>query len=202
MTGDRLALGVLRATVEAILGHPRLVRLAFDGSLTGIWEGIARDGRPIQYSHITRPLALWDVWTPIAGPPVAFESPEAGFVLDWNVLASLKRQKVQFATITHAADISSTLTTALAVRHAQMRGGHVIAVGTTVVRALEHVAESDGLVRVGSGLATQRIGSATRLRVVDAILSGTHAPGTSHYNLLRAFVNDATLLGLDPILFT
>ena len=39
--------------------------------------------------------------------------------------------------------------------------------------------------------------SATRLRVVDAILSGTHAPGTSHYNLLRAFVNDATLLGLD-----
>ena len=215
MTGDRLALGVLRATVQAILGHPRLVRLAFDGSLAEIWEGIARDGRPIQYSHITRPLALWDVWTPIAGPPVAFESPSAGFVLDWNVLASLKRQMVQFATITHAAGISSTgdgeldallpfdepyyipLTTALAVRHAQMRGRRVIAVGTTVVRALEHAAQSDSFVRSGFGLATQRIGTDTPLRVVDAILSGTHEPGTRHYHLLRAFVDDATLRGLD-----
>ena len=42
-------------------------------TFTQIWEGIARHGRPIQYSHITRLLTLWDVWTPIAGPPVAFE---------------------------------------------------------------------------------------------------------------------------------
>ena len=49
---DRLRLGPLLATVEAILGHPRLVRLAFDGSVEQIWEGIARHGRPIQYSHI------------------------------------------------------------------------------------------------------------------------------------------------------
>ena len=33
------------------------------------------------------PLALWDVWTPIAGPPVAFEPPSAGFALDWRALA-------------------------------------------------------------------------------------------------------------------
>ena len=48
-------------------------------------------------------------------------------------------------------------------------------------------------VRAGEGLATQRIGAATHLRVVDAILSGTHEPGTSHYELLRAFTDDATL---------
>ena len=41
-----------------------------------------------------------------------------------------------------------------------------------------------------TGLATQRIGSASRLRVVDAILSGTHEPGTSHYELLRAFADE------------
>ena len=66
-----------------------------------------------------------------------------------------------------------------------------------MVRALEHAAASDGRVRAGDGLATQRIGAATRLRVVDAILSGTHEPGTSHYELLRAFADDATLARAD-----
>ena len=54
-------------------------------------------------------------------------------------------------------------------------------------------ATCDGRVQAGEGLATQRIGAATGLRVVDAILSGIHEPGTSHYELLRAFTDDATL---------
>src|SRR5207237_8972743 len=83
--------------------------------------------------------------------------------------------------------------TAAAIRRARARGGRVGAVGTTVVRDLEHAAACTGRVRAGAGLATQRIGPATRLRVVDAILSGTHEPGTSHYELLRAFTDDATL---------
>jgi MFS family permease len=45
----------------------------------------------------------------------------------------------------------------------------------------------------GDGLADQKIGPHTRLRVVDAIVSGTHEPGTSHYELLRAFAGDAVL---------
>jgi len=215
MPGDRLALGHLQATIEAILGHPRLVRLALEGPLDSIWEGIARHGRPIQYSHISRPLALWDVWTPIAGPPVAFEPPSAAFALDWDTLASLNKRKIPFATITHAAGISSTgdgaldallpfdepyyipPTTALAIRQARMRGGRIIAIGTTVVRALEHAAEPDGSVRAGFGLATGRIGRFTRLRVADAVLSGVHEPGTSHYDLLRAFADDARVRSLD-----
>ena len=62
-----------------------------------------------------------------------------------------------------------------------------------VVRALEHAASCDGEVRAGDGQATQRIGPATRLRVVDAILTGAHEPGTSHFELLRAFTDDVTL---------
>jgi S-adenosylmethionine:tRNA ribosyltransferase-isomerase len=69
-SGDRLALGPLSATVARVLGHPRLVLLHFDGSSSRIWEGFARHGRPIQYSHVPDPLALWDVWTALAGPPV------------------------------------------------------------------------------------------------------------------------------------
>ncbi len=209
--GDRLILGPLRATVERLLGHPRLVSLLFDGTSDGIWAGLARHGRPIQYAHVPAPLALWDVWTRIAGPPVAFEPPSAGFALDWHALAAMRERGAEFETITHAAGISSTgdeeldrllpfdefyripETTALAVSRARGRGGRVVAVGTSVVRALEHAATGDGHVRAGEGLATQHIGPASRLRVVDAILSGTHEPGTSHYELLRAFLDDATL---------
>jgi S-adenosylmethionine:tRNA ribosyltransferase-isomerase len=212
--GDRLALGQLTATVERLLGHPRLAALRFDGTPDAIWAGLARHGRPIQYAHVPVPLALWDVWTSIAGPPVAFEAPSAGFALDWRALGAMTARGVAFATLTHAAGISSTgdgeldrrlpfdepyripLATAVAIRKARARGGRVVAIGTTVVRALEHAATSGG-VRPGEGLATQRIGPATRLRVVDALLSGTHEPGTSHYELLRAFTDDATLARVD-----
>ncbi len=59
--GDPLALGPLRATAEDLLNHPRLVTLRLDGSLDEIREGPARHGLPIQCSHVSTPLALWDV---------------------------------------------------------------------------------------------------------------------------------------------
>jgi S-adenosylmethionine:tRNA ribosyltransferase-isomerase len=210
-SGDTLVLGPLRATVEKLLGHPRLVELVFAGTADEVWAGLASHGRPIQYSHMQTSLELWDVWTRIAGPPVAFEPPSAGFVLDWHVLSAIREHQAGFATITHAAGISSTgdedldrllpfdepyripEATAKAVELARRRGGRIIAVGTTVVRALEDAATEDGHLRSGEGLAKGRIGPSTHLKVVDAILSGTHEPGTSHYELLRAFVEDSTL---------
>ena len=210
-SGDTFVLGPLRATVEGLLGHPRLVSLLFDGTADHIWAGLASHGKPIQYSHMQTSLELWDVWTRIAGPPVAFEPPSASFILDWHLLGGIREHRARFATITHAAGISSTgdvdldrllpfdepyhipVATAEAVEVTRRRGGRVIAVGTTVVRALEAAATDDGHLRSGDGVATGKIGHATRLRVVDAILSGTHEPGTSHYELLRAFLEDTTL---------
>ena len=209
--GDRLELGPLRATVTGLLKHPRLISLHFDGTPREIWEGLVRHGCPIQYSHLPTRLALWDTWTPIAGPPVAFESPSAAFALDWSMLASMRARGVRFGTITHAAGISSTgdaeldallpfdepyripRSTALLIASAQASRARIIAVGTTVVRALEHAAALNGMVPTGEGLATQKIGAHSRLRLVSAILSGTHEPGTSHYELLRAFTADRTL---------
>jgi S-adenosylmethionine:tRNA ribosyltransferase-isomerase len=69
----------------------------------------------------------------------------------------------------------------------------VLAIGTTVVRALEHAASRIGRVRAGRGLATGRIGAHTGLLIVDGIVSGMHEPGTSHYELLRAFQEDDVL---------
>lgn len=208
--GDRLQLGPLMCTIDRFLEHRRLTVLRFEGPQDEIWAGIARHGRPIQYAYVPAPLALWDVWTPIAGPPVAFEPPSAGFVIDWRVVSQFRARGIDFATITHAAGISSTgdpeldgrlpldepyripETTAAAMRHTRERGGRIVAIGTTVVRALEDAGRA-GTIQAGEGVATQRIGAQTRLRCVDAVLSGTHEPGTSHYELLRAFTPDATL---------
>jgi S-adenosylmethionine:tRNA ribosyltransferase-isomerase len=208
--GDALQLGPLRADVVSVLAHPRLIEMRFHGSVEAIWEGLARYGRPIQYAHVSQPLEIWDTWTRIAGQPVAFEPPSAGFILDWAMIQSLRSRRVRFATLTHAAGISSTgdpdldrllpfdepyhIPSSTAALIATNRGrGRVIAIGTTVVRALEHAARPDGTIRSGNGIATQRVGPLTPLRVVDAIVSGVHERGTSHYELLGAFQDGETL---------
>jgi S-adenosylmethionine:tRNA ribosyltransferase-isomerase len=208
--GDGLHLGPLTATVECLLGHARLISLRFLGVSHAVWAGIARHGRPIQYAHVPTPLALWDVWSSIAGLPAAFEPPSASFALDWDSIRTMRERGIAFATVTAAAGISSTgdteldrrlpfdepyfipEATGMAIRQAKRNGGRVIAVGTSVVRALEHAASVNGVVS-GSGVANQRVGPMTTLRVVDALLSGTHEPGSSHFELLRAFGDDATL---------
>lgn len=211
MSGDRLILGPLVATVTGVLGHPRLVSLHFEGTPDIVWAGIARHGRPIQYAHVSTPLEMWDVWTAIAGYPVAFEPPSAGFVLDWRTLARLRDRNIAFVTLTHAAGISSTgddeldarlpfdepyvipAATASAINCAVAQGRRIVAIGTTVVRALEHAATALGRIRSGAGVATQRITANSQLQVVDAIVTGVHDPATSHYQLLRAFVDDGAL---------
>jgi S-adenosylmethionine:tRNA ribosyltransferase-isomerase len=209
--GDRLVLGPLIAIIEDLLGHPRLLALRFLADRSAVLAGIARHGRPIQYAHAPAPYSLWDVWTKIAADPVAFEPPSAGFALDWRTLAAWRRRGVGFATLTHAAGLSSTgdavldqrlpfdepyfvpERTAILIRDAKARGGRVIAIGTSVVRALESAGSASGGPRAGSGLARGRIGRETRIRVADAILTGVHQSGESHYELIRAFADDSTL---------
>jgi S-adenosylmethionine:tRNA ribosyltransferase-isomerase len=209
--GDSLIVGPLRATVAAVHDHPRLVDIRFHAGVNEIWAALARHGRPIQYAYIQEPLEMWDTWTRIASQPVAFEAPSAGFILDWSTLRALRARDARVATITHAAGISSTgdpdldrmlpldepyvipPATAALVNRTKQCGGRVLAIGTTVVRALEHAARSTGHVMPGDGVATGRIGAETGLLVVDGILSGMHEPGASHYELLRAFQEDDAL---------
>jgi S-adenosylmethionine:tRNA ribosyltransferase-isomerase len=209
--GDRLDLGPLPATIECTLGHPRLIRIRFAGSRARVLDGLARHGRPVQYAHVPDPLALWDTWTPIAADPIAFEPPSAGFALDWRTLAVWRERGIRFATLSHSAGLSSTgdpaldqrlpfdefynipQTCASAVCEAKWKGGRVIAIGTTVVRALEAAASADGGARPGEGIARGRIGRGTQLRIANAILTGVHRPGESHFDLMKAFANDARL---------
>jgi len=83
--------------------------------------------------------------------------------------------------------------TARLVNHTRASGGRVIAVGTTVVRALESVAAVNGVVRPARGWTEQVVTPERGVRVVDGLLTGWHEPGGSHLRLLEA------VAGLEPL---
>jgi S-adenosylmethionine:tRNA ribosyltransferase-isomerase len=196
------------ATVAAVSPiSPRLIELRVAGGDATLWPMIYEHGRPVQYAHLERELALWDVQTSYASRPWAAEMPSAGRPLSWELLGALRRRGVALAALTHAAGLSSTGDPALdaalplperydlpaATVAAIERADRVIAVGTTVVRALEGCALSHGRLVAGPGETDLRIGPDFRPRVVGGVLTGMHDPAESHYHLLRAFAPDAVL---------
>lgn len=211
--GAHLQFGALGATVgRHTTLSPRLVELRFDRDGDALWAALYKEGRPVQYSHLAHDLPLWAVQTAYATRPWAFEMPSAGRPLSWEILLALRRRGVRWASLTHAAGLSATgdpaldaalplpeafeipAATARAVAEARARNGRVVAVGTTVVRALEgSAAQNGGLVRAGRGETDLRITPAFRPAVVDGILSGAHAAHESHFQLLAAFAVDALL---------
>jgi len=76
--------------------------------------------------------------------------------------------------------------TARLVNLTKRSGGRVIAVGTTVTRALETVADDEGRVNAGAGWTDLVLDPGRPARVVDGLVTGWHAPGASHLLLLEA----------------
>jgi S-adenosylmethionine:tRNA ribosyltransferase-isomerase len=205
--GTRLVLGMLDATVVEVLpASPRLLRVAFEAQGAALWAGLYRSGRPVQYSYLEGPLALWHLQTAYAARPWAVEAPSAGLPLTWSVLLALKRRGVHLASLTHAAGLSSTGDAALdaalprperfdipaatveAIHATHERSGRVVAVGTTVVRALEgQAARHAGTLLPGEGVTDLLLGPGFIPRVVQGLLTGMHEPTASHYALLQAF---------------
>ena len=81
--------------------------------------------------------------------------------------------------------------TARLVNATRQAGGRVIAVGTTVTRALESAADPDGTVRPRHGWTELVLGPRRPARVVTGLVTGWHAPGASHLALLAAVAGDA-----------
>ncbi len=188
---------------------PRLVRVKFDRQGDALTEALYEEGAAVQYRHLDAPLPLAAVQTPFAVHPWAVEMPSTGRPLGWDQLDSLSAQGVRHVFLTHAAGLSATGDAALdaalplperyripkatvrAIEQTKGRGGRVIAVGTTVVRALE-AAALDGF-REERGTARIRLSRGFRRQVVDAIITGMHSPGESHFELLGAFAKPQTL---------
>lgn len=211
--GDRLrfegegrvggGVGVGVGVVEVDAQFPRLVTLRFGQDAE---SAIFRVGKPVQYAYVARPFSLFHVTPVFAAEPWAFEPASAGLTLDFRTLSRVRSKGVEIALVTHAAGLSSlgdpamdallplpersrvTEETAAAVRRTKARGGRVIAIGTTVTRALESAAVSGPrILEARSGLTSLLVGDDRPLRVVDAILTGVHVPGESHHELLGAF---------------
>jgi S-adenosylmethionine:tRNA ribosyltransferase-isomerase len=176
---------------------PRLVTLRFSLGGAALWRALYRLGRPVQYSYLERPLELWHTQTAFAARPWSVEQPSAARPLGPSLLLALKQRGVGLATLTHAAGLSSTGDAALdaalplperyevpaeTLARAQA-ARRVIAVGTTVVRALESAAATGRL----AGETDLHVDGNYALQVVDALYTGMHEPGTSHYQLLEAF---------------
>ncbi|MEW6129515.1 MAG: S-adenosylmethionine:tRNA ribosyltransferase-isomerase [Acidobacteriota bacterium] len=178
----------------------RLLHLEFNLSNTELWRGIYRYGKPVQYAYMNKELKLWSVQNVYGSRPWAVEMPSAGHAFNWQLLLRLIRKGVQIASLTHGAGLSSTgdagidavlplaekfeipPTTMEMIRQTRSKRGRVIAVGTSVVRALESA--SLGL----AGFTELKLSSGHKLQFVDGIITGTHEVSESHYQLLGAFL--------------
>jgi len=153
-------------------------------------------------------LRLWSVQNVYSGRPWAVEMPSAGHALSWRLLLKLIRKGGGIVPLTHGAGLSSTgdgnldralplaekfeipAATMEAVRQTRSRGGRVIAVGTSVVRALESA--SLGL----NGFTSLKLGPGYEPKTVGGLLTGTHDVSESHYQLLQALLPETTLAGV------
>ena len=196
----------LTATVEERnAAIPRLWKLRFSHSGTELIDLLYRLGQPIRYEYVSAPWHLDYYQTVYAKEPGSAEMPSAGRAFTWKLLFELKRQGVEIAHILLHTGLSSYMDDDLDAQHpasieeylisesaaqkinrTRYRGGRVIAVGTTVVRALESVA--DKTIRAEHGYTRLHIDADHRLKAVDGLLTGMHEPEASHLDLLTAFL--------------
>lgn len=208
--GDVLYFNELVAQVDYVY-DTGLVEISFQGSNSTIWQLIFKYGRPIQYSHLEDDLELWDIQTPFSSIPVAFEAPSASFQLSWDLVHQATRYGVELVSITHATSISSTgrieldsylpfpehywisKEAANKITLARQEGRPIVAVGTSVVRALEDVYKKLESIEPGHYIATLTINDQFQRQVVTDLFTGMHLPEASHIKLLSSFVNIQSL---------
>lgn len=168
---------------------------------------LVRHGHPIRYAYVADEWPLDAYQTVFANEPGSAEMPSAARPFTADLVARLIAGGVQIAPITLHTGVSSPELgeapyperyrvpepTARLVNAAREAGGRVIAVGTTVVRALETVAGPRSRVAAGEGWTNLVIGPQRRPRTIDGLLTGWHEPRASHLEVLAA-VAGASLL--------
>jgi S-adenosylmethionine:tRNA ribosyltransferase-isomerase len=161
---------------------------------------LAEWGWPITYSYVKErwPIALYQ--TVYARAPGSAEMPSAGRAFSQEILERLAAKGVGFVTLTLHCGVSSLeeheapypefcvvpAETAEAVNAARGAGRRVIAVGTTVVRALESAIDEAGQVRSWRGWTDLVVTPARGVRAIDGLLTGFHEPKASHLAMLAA----------------
>jgi S-adenosylmethionine:tRNA ribosyltransferase-isomerase len=199
--GERLALpgGGSAELLASYLSPGRLWVAALDLPVP-LHRFLAEHGRPIAYGHLAHPRPLRDLQTVFADEPGSAEMPSAGRPFTPRLLDELKARGVEVARLVLHTGVASLergerpyperyrvpAGTAIRVNAHRAAGGRVIAVGTTVVRALETVAAPDGRVEAGAGWTGLMITPERGVRAIDGLITGWHEPDASHLLMLEA----------------
>jgi S-adenosylmethionine:tRNA ribosyltransferase-isomerase len=206
--GERLELpgGARLEILAPYAGGHRLwlARVRADG---GVHALLARHGHPIRYGYVPRAWPLERYQTAFATDPGSAEMPSAGRPFTPELVTRLVARGVHLAPIALHCGVSSPErheapyperyavpdATARLVNAVRWWGGRVIAVGTTVVRALETVAAPDGSVSAGEGWTGLVVDAERGVRAVDGLITGWHEPAASHLGLLEALAGPELL---------
>ncbi|HEV7205581.1 MAG TPA: S-adenosylmethionine:tRNA ribosyltransferase-isomerase [Jatrophihabitans sp.] len=180
-------------------GQARLWRAAvpLEGGVAAYLE---RHGRPIRYAYVPRAHPLADYQTVFGREAGSAEMPSAGRPFTSQLVTELVSRGIGVAPITLHTGVSSQDAgeppqpepyrvpgaTARQVNLTRAWGGRVVAVGTTVTRALESAVDPIGVVRERRGWTDLVLGAEHPARVVDGLITGWHVPGASHLMLLEA----------------
>ena len=181
---------------------PHRARL-WEASLSGtgpVSEWLRAHARPIAYSHLERRWPLSEYQTVFARTPGSAEMPSAGRPFSLELVAGLVSRGIAFAPLVLHAGVSSLETdelppperfevpeaTARLINATRQARGRVIAVGTTVVRAVETVTAEDGTVTAGAGWTDLVLSTDRPVRAFDGLITGWHEPRSSHLLLLES----------------
>jgi S-adenosylmethionine:tRNA ribosyltransferase-isomerase len=192
--------GGAQATLVAAFGESRRLSVAELRLGAPVDDYLARHGRPIRYPHSDGERPIGDYQTVFALDPGSVEMPSAARPFTPELVAELVARGVLLAPVTLHTGVSSLEAgeapyperyrvppaTAWLVNAVHANGGSVIAVGTTVVRALETVAAPDGTVAPGAGYTDLVVTPERGLRAIDGLITGWHEPESSHLQLLEA----------------
>jgi S-adenosylmethionine:tRNA ribosyltransferase-isomerase len=202
--GDVLEIAALSARL--VSPHPGLPRLWFVHMEGDLRRAMKRVGEPIRYGYLEAPYPPIEAYqTLFARVPGSAEMPSAGRPFTARVVDALRARGIDLAEVTLHTGVSSheveaneveeqvlyaepfevPRRTAEAVTAARREGRPVIAVGTTVVRALESAWDGDR-VRAASGFTRILVHPGRSVRSVDGLLSGLHDPLASHLAMLYA----------------
>ncbi|MGQ4596699.1 S-adenosylmethionine:tRNA ribosyltransferase-isomerase [Nocardia sp. R6R-6] len=165
---------------------------------------LAAYGRPITYSYVPHRWSASYYATVFGRVPGSAEMPSAARPFTERLVLDLIASGIAFTPITLHTGVSSAesgeppsperfvvpTATARLVNTTKAAGGRVVAVGTTVTRALETAADPSGQVHAADGWTDLVLGADRTARVVDGLITGWHAPGASHLDLLVAVAGE------------
>ncbi|MGY1635631.1 S-adenosylmethionine:tRNA ribosyltransferase-isomerase [Geodermatophilus sp. SYSU D00742] len=163
-------------------------------------EHLRRHGQPIRYGYLTAAPSLADAQNVYATEPGSAENASAGRPFTEPLLVRLMARGVVVAPVVLHAGVSSPELheppaperfrvpgpTARLVEATRRAGQRVVAVGTTVTRALESATGEDGVTRAAAGWTDLVLGPGRAVRAVSGLVTGLHAPDASHLLLLEA----------------